>query len=67
MKVLLTGAFGNVGASALDELLRQGHAVRCFDLQTPGNERAARRYRDRIEVVWGDLRNPAEGAVQSFA
>ncbi len=56
MKVLLTGAFGNVGVSTLDELLRQGQAVRCFDLRTPVNERTARRYRDRIEVVWGDLR-----------
>ena len=58
MRVLLTGAFGNVGVSALEELLPRGHAVRCFDLRTPANERAARRYTGRIEVVWGDLRNP---------
>ncbi len=63
MKVLLTGAFGNVGVSTLDELLRQGHAVRCFDLRTPTNQRTARRYGGRIEVVWGDLRNPADVAV----
>lgn len=60
MKVLLTGAFGNVGVSTLDELLKQGHAVRCFDLRTRTNERTARRYRGRIEVVWGDLRRPAD-------
>lgn len=65
MKVLLTGAFGNVGVSTLDELLRQGHAVRCFDLPTPANARRARQYggrgvHERIEVVWGDLRNPAD-------
>lgn len=62
MKVLLTGAFGNIGTSALDELLRQGHAVRCFDLRTPANERTARRYAGRIEVAWGDLRVPADVA-----
>lgn len=62
MKVLLTGAFGNVGVSTVDELLRQGHAVRCFDLRTPANERTARRYQGRIEVVWGDLRIPADVA-----
>ncbi len=62
MKVLLTGAFGNVGQSALEELLRQGHRVRCFDLRTKANERAARRYGDRIEGVWGDLRRPEEVA-----
>jgi len=60
MNVLLTGAFGNVGKSALAELLRQGHTVRCFDLKTRANERAARRFRGRIEVVWGDLRCPED-------
>lgn len=60
MKVLLTGAFGNIGVSALEELLAAGHAVRCFDLRTPANERTAARYRERIETVWGDLRNPAD-------
>lgn len=62
MNVLLTGAFGNIGISTLDELLRRGHAVRCFDLKSRSNKRIARRYRDRIEVKWGDLRNPGEVA-----
>jgi nucleoside-diphosphate-sugar epimerase len=62
MKVLLTGAFGNVGQSAIVELLAQGHAVTCFDLRTPANERAARRFGGRISVVWGDLRRPADVA-----
>jgi len=60
MNVLLTGAFGNVGTSALGELLKQGHRVRCFDLKTKMNEKAARRIVDRAEVVWGDLRNPSD-------
>ncbi len=62
MNVLLTGAFGNVGLSTLEELLRQGHRVRCFDLKTRANEKAARRFRGRIEVRWGDLRRPEEVA-----
>ncbi len=60
MRVLVTGAFGNVGRSALEELTAQGHQVRCFDLKTRVNVRAARTYGDRIEVVWGDVRNPAD-------
>jgi nucleoside-diphosphate-sugar epimerase len=60
MNVMLTGAFGNVGTSTLEELLEQGHTVRCFDLKTRTNERTARRYRNRyngrVEIVWGDLR-----------
>jgi len=55
MRVLLTGAFGNVGTSALRELLAQGHTVRCFDVPSKANLRAARRLTGRAEVVWGDL------------
>lgn len=61
--VLVTGAFGNIGLSTLEELLRQGYRVRCFDLKTKANEKAARRLRGQIEVVWGDLRRPEEVAV----
>jgi short-subunit dehydrogenase len=66
MKVLLTGAFGNIGTSTLEELLQRGHQVRCFDLKTKANEKTARRYGDKIEVMWGDLRNreDVEAAVQ---
>ncbi len=63
MNVLLTGAFGNIGQSALEELLKRGHRVRCFDLRTKANEKKARQWGDRIEVVWGDLRRPEDVAV----
>ena len=62
MNVLLTGAFGNVGTSTLEELVRRGHTVQCFDLKTRANEKSARRFRDQIEVVWGDLRRPQDVA-----
>jgi nucleoside-diphosphate-sugar epimerase len=61
---MLTGAFGNVGQSALAELVQCGHTVRCFDMLTRANARTARRLHRRyaraegaFEVVWGDLRN----------
>lgn len=57
MKVLLTGAFGNVGISTLNELIRQGHQVRCFDVPTRINRKTARRYRNQVELYWGDLRS----------
>ncbi len=62
MNVLLTGAFGNIGLSTLDELLKRGHVVRCFDVKSRQNRKIARRYGDRVEVKWGDLRNPKEVA-----
>lgn len=57
MHILLTGPFGNLGRYTVRELLAQGHTVRCFDLRTPQTLRAAREFGDRIEIVWGDLRD----------
>jgi len=62
MKVLLTGAFGNVGAQALECLVEHGHQVRCFDIKTRAGKGIAGRFRDKIETVWGDLRNPDDVA-----
>lgn len=62
MNVLVTGAFGNVGTSAVEALVRDGHRVRCFDLRTEANRRTAQRFGDGIEVVWGDLRRQEEVA-----
>ncbi len=59
MNVLLTGAFGNIGFSTLQELIRQGYQVRCFDLKTPATEKKAHQVASKAEVVWGDVRDPA--------
>ena len=34
MRILLTGSFGNIGEDVLKLLLKVGHQVRCFDIQT---------------------------------
>ncbi len=64
MKVLLTGAFGNVGRSALTELLQHDVNVRCFDVPTRTNQKAAARAQRELkhpfEIMWGDLRNPED-------
>jgi nucleoside-diphosphate-sugar epimerase len=63
MKVLVTGAFGNIGWSATEELLRRGHDVRCFDLKTRENLRRAKKIKGEAESVLGDLRNPEDVAL----
>ncbi len=67
MKVLVTGAFGNVGAFATRELVLRGHEVHCLDLPTRPNRRAAarlrrwaRRFAGRVDVAWADLRRPKD-------
>jgi nucleoside-diphosphate-sugar epimerase len=51
-----------VGTSTVRELIAQGHRVRCLDLKTEANERAARRFGGLAEVTWGDLRRPEDVA-----
>ena len=53
MKILLTGACGNVGSHTLPELLRRGHQVRCFDRLSTANRRMAKQR--GVETVWGDV------------
>jgi nucleoside-diphosphate-sugar epimerase len=63
MKVLVTGAFGNIGRSTVEEILSRGHDVRCFDLKTKANLREAKRIKQEAESVLGDLRNPEDVAI----
>ena len=62
MNILLTGAFGNIGSSTLQELVRQGHTVRCFDVQTEKNAKRAQQLAQTFafETVWGDIRNTTQ-------
>ena len=57
MKVLITGAFGTLGGSAVDAIAGRGHRVRTLDLPTRAARRAAVRLGGKIEAVWGDVRS----------
>lgn len=63
-KILLTGAFGNVGVSTLRALVGRGHMLRCFDLPTPASRAAAEEFRNvaSIDIQWGDIRNKEDVA-----
>lgn len=58
-RVLLTGAFGNVGANALAHLHDQGYEIFAFDVQTGRNKMVATQLatRYRFTPIWGDLRS----------
>jgi UDP-glucose 4-epimerase len=60
MKVLVTGAFGNIGEGTIQELLGRGHQVRCFDVPNRSNYKNAARFGDQAEIIWGDLKNPRD-------
>ena len=58
MRILLTGSFGNVGESTLNELLTRGYDVRCFDKVTRHNKKIYKQMKTKgdFEIIWGDIR-----------
>lgn len=60
-RVLLSGAFGNIGLSVLEELLARGYNVIVFDLPKRKNIRKFRKFKKKwagkITARWGDLRD----------
>lgn len=59
MKVLVTGALGNVGSFTVGALLEEGHAVVALDLESTRARKRAARLGERVEIRWGDVTDPA--------
>jgi nucleoside-diphosphate-sugar epimerase len=57
MKVLLTGAFGNIGESTLLALFEKNYDIRCFDLKTERNEKVSNKLSKKgsFEILWGNI------------
>ena len=70
MRILLTGAFGNVGESTLFSLFEKDHDILCFDIETSQNKTRQRELTKlgTFKTVWGDITNPeiVEQAVQDI-
>ena len=58
MKVLVTGALGNIGSHTVTALLEEGHDVVAFDLESPKARKLAARLEPRVHVRWGDITDP---------
>jgi nucleoside-diphosphate-sugar epimerase len=58
-KVLVTGAFGNIGSLVIRELLSRNHQVVAFDKDSAINRRNAKKFANNdITVLWGDITDP---------
>lgn len=66
MKVLLTGAMGNIGLATLEALLVEGHDVVAFDLNTRRSRKLAAGLPQRVHFIWGDItsREPLQKALE---
>jgi len=58
MKILITGAFGNVGKSVIEEAHKRGHQVIVFEVENKKTRKDAGKFRKKVETVFfGDIRN----------
>ncbi len=66
MKTLVTGAFGNVGRSALSALFAAGDEITILEAPTEANRGLAERLGKGCRVIFGDVRDPksAELAIE---
>ena len=58
MKILITGAFGNVGKAVIKEAYKRSHEIIVFEVDNKKTRKDAWNYRNRIKkVIFGDIRN----------
>jgi len=55
MRVLLTGALGNIGSHTVRALLEEGHDVVALDRESRAARKTAATLGERVRVVWGDI------------
>lgn len=55
MRILVTGAFGNIGKYLINELVRQKYIVKCFVLPNKKNKKIAQKNKN-VEIFYGDIR-----------
>jgi nucleoside-diphosphate-sugar epimerase len=67
MKILITGAFGNVGKAVIEESYKRGHKIIVFEIDNKKNRKVARKHRKKItKIFFGDIRNSKDvtGAIK---
>lgn len=57
-RILVTGAFGSIGKIVLKLLLSEGkYDITALDLKTKKNLKEAKKYKNRINIVFGDIKD----------
>ena len=47
MKILITGAFGNIGKAVIEETYQRGHEIIVFEIDNKKTRKEARKYRKK--------------------
>ena len=58
MKILITGAFGNIGKAVIEEANKRSYEIIVFEIDNKKTCKDARKYRKKIKkVIFWDIRN----------
>lgn len=58
MNILVTGAFGNIGRSVIDEIIKRNHEITVFEKKSKRTIKASKKYKDIVkETIFGDITN----------
>ena len=58
MKILVTGAFGNIGKAVIEEAYKKNHEIIVFEVDNKKTRKDAHKYQKKIKnVIFGDIRN----------
>lgn len=58
MKILITGAFGNIGKAVIEEAHKRNHEVIVFEIDNKKTRKNAQKHRNKVKkVIFGDIRN----------
>jgi UDP-glucose 4-epimerase len=58
MKILITGAFGNIGIAVIKEAYRRNHEITVFEIDNKKTRKTARKYRNKVrDVVYGNIQD----------
>jgi nucleoside-diphosphate-sugar epimerase len=57
IKVLITGAFGNVGKAVIEEANKRHHEITILEIDNKRTRKAANKYRKIAKTIFGDIRN----------
>ena len=58
MKILVTGAFGNIGSAVIEEAYKRHHELTVFEIDNKKTRKTAKKYRNKVkDVIFGDIQN----------
>ena len=55
MKILVTGASGNIGKAVIEEADKRCHEIKIFEIDNKKTRKAAKKYRNEAKTVFGDV------------